>query len=168
MNRLILVRHGVVENPARVRYGRLPGFPLSASGRHQAALSASFLATCSLRNPLLLSSPLERAVETAEILGRQLGVSLQKEDHPLEIASRYDGLPWGRNLQSAHTFEDTSKVFLRSDSTDPPSKRGFQISHLSDTCLSWGAKRGRDQVMCVCQTLSATLVASETTSLIIP
>lgn len=92
--RLILVRHGAVENPARVRYGRLPGFSLSEQGRAQAARSAEFLAACSLRAPLFLSSPLERAVETAEILARRVGVSIQTEERLVEIGSRYDGLPW--------------------------------------------------------------------------
>ena len=35
-----LVRHGQVENPRRVLYGRLPGYHLSLRGRAQANLLA--------------------------------------------------------------------------------------------------------------------------------
>ena len=58
-----LVRHGEVENPRRVLYGRIPGFHLSADGRVQAKAAADFLAGRDVT--VLRSSPLERALETA-------------------------------------------------------------------------------------------------------
>ena len=33
---IYLIRHGEVQNPSRVRYGRLPGYGLSDLGREQA------------------------------------------------------------------------------------------------------------------------------------
>jgi probable phosphoglycerate mutase len=89
------VRHGAVENPRNLRYGGLPGFPLSQRGRTQAARAARFLEGRSLSTPLVLSSPLERAVETAEILGDSLHGPVRIDPRLREIGSRYDGLPWG-------------------------------------------------------------------------
>lgn len=91
--RLYLIRHGAVENPGGVRYGRLPGFPLSAEGRAQAARTAQHLA--SLRpGPLrLLSSPLARAHETATIVGAPLSLTPDIEPRLLELGSSLDGLP---------------------------------------------------------------------------
>ena len=54
-----LVRHGQVENPRRVLYGRLPGYHLSLRGRAQADLLAAHFAGTPLA--AVVASPLERA-----------------------------------------------------------------------------------------------------------
>ncbi len=59
-----LVRHGEVRNPEHVVYADLPGFPLSQNGRRQAEDTAIRLPM----NATVVSSPLDRAVETAEII----------------------------------------------------------------------------------------------------
>jgi broad specificity phosphatase PhoE len=53
-----LLRHGEVENPAGIIYGRLPGYHLSANGRAMARAAADFFA----ERPVvaLFCSPLER------------------------------------------------------------------------------------------------------------
>lgn len=62
-----MVRHGHVENPQRVVYGNLPGFPLSDKGRAQARRMADFLVQETGGRAGLFSSPLQRARETAEV-----------------------------------------------------------------------------------------------------
>ena len=64
------MRHADVENPNRVLYGHLPGFPLSALGRAQAAAVGQSLRDRGIRR--IVHSPLERARETAEIVNAQL------------------------------------------------------------------------------------------------
>src|SRR2546429_1125813 len=64
------MRHADVENPHRVLYGYLPGFPLSALGRSQATAVGQSLRNSGLRR--IVHSPLERARETAEIVNAQL------------------------------------------------------------------------------------------------
>lgn len=66
MKTLYLVRHGTVHNPNNVVYRRLPGYLLGDDGRREAAQTSLFLAAEPLA--VLWHSPLERAVETAEIL----------------------------------------------------------------------------------------------------
>ena len=61
---LHLVRHGEVENPRGVIYGRLPGYNLSERGRRQAAAAARRLRDADLA--AVWASPLERAQETAQ------------------------------------------------------------------------------------------------------
>lgn len=70
--KIYFVRHGLVENPDKISYGRLPGFPLSQIGREQIAASAEHLASESLDQTQILASPLLRAVETAEIIAARL------------------------------------------------------------------------------------------------
>jgi broad specificity phosphatase PhoE len=68
--RVLLMRHADVENPNRVLYGHLSGFQLSALGRAQAAAVGQSLRDRGIRR--IVHSPLERALETAEIVNAQL------------------------------------------------------------------------------------------------
>jgi broad specificity phosphatase PhoE len=88
-----LIRHGEVYNPDAIRYGRLAGYRLSSRGRKQARAAASYLQ--SLRRPIaaIFSSPLERAAETASILGDVLSLPVATDPRLLESATRFDGLP---------------------------------------------------------------------------
>lgn len=66
-----------MENPRGVLYGHLEGFPLSAAGRRRAELLADSLASSGIRR--VVSSPLERAFETASILAAALGVGVETD-----------------------------------------------------------------------------------------
>ncbi len=91
-----LVRHGLVENPMGVIYGRLPGYNLSEVGLRQAKAAAEHLTSASLR--AVWSSPLERAQETAhEIAGRH-GLPTVLDDRALESATTLEGV--GRTIAS--------------------------------------------------------------------
>jgi broad specificity phosphatase PhoE len=70
MTRVHLLRHADVENPHRILYGHLPGFPLSDRGRAEAAAVGRSLREAGIRR--IVTSPLERAVETAEIVNAEL------------------------------------------------------------------------------------------------
>jgi broad specificity phosphatase PhoE len=94
LERLHLVRHGEVENPDGVVYADLPGFSLSASGRAQAAASGKYLLA---RGPsAVISSPLDRAVETAHTIAVAAGVEVTIDDRLVEwgLASRWAGVRW--------------------------------------------------------------------------
>jgi broad specificity phosphatase PhoE len=94
MRRVVhLVRHGEVENPERLFYGRLPGFSLSSLGTGQAERSAGHLRKLSTE-PALWTSPLERARQTADIVKQALGVEQVHVDERLtEAGSWREGLP---------------------------------------------------------------------------
>ena len=72
-----LLRHGEVENPAGIIYGRLPGYHLSANGRSMASAAADFFAERAV--VALFCSPLERAQETMEPIARTLGLEVIAE-----------------------------------------------------------------------------------------
>jgi broad specificity phosphatase PhoE len=86
-----VVRHGEVYNPNRVLYGRLPGFTLSDRGLEQAELTATDLAA----RPIgyLVSSPLERAQQTAQPLADKLGLTVAIDYDLIEAANRLEGKP---------------------------------------------------------------------------
>ncbi|HEY6377691.1 MAG TPA: histidine phosphatase family protein [Candidatus Dormibacteraeota bacterium] len=68
--RLYLVRHCQVRNPDGILYGHLPDFPLSEAGVQQAHRLGRHLAAAPARQ--IYTSPLERAVQTAEIISSHL------------------------------------------------------------------------------------------------
>ncbi|MFH1330095.1 MAG: histidine phosphatase family protein [Actinomycetota bacterium] len=94
LGRLHLVRHGEVANPRHLCYGDLPGFGLSPAGRLQSEAAAAYLAAAGAE--LLLTSPLQRAVETAGIIGRFLGLPAAPDDRLIEwrLGVRWNGVVW--------------------------------------------------------------------------
>ncbi|THG30833.1 histidine phosphatase family protein [Naasia lichenicola] len=86
-----LVRHGEVDNPRGVLYGRLPGFGLSTAGREMAAAAADHLLRSGHRVTRLLSSPLERAVESAEPVAAAFDLEIETRDPLIEAFSRLEG-----------------------------------------------------------------------------
>jgi probable phosphoglycerate mutase len=70
LTRVYLIRHADVENPKRLLYGHLDGFPLSARGREQAVAVGRRLRESGLGR--IVHSPLARAEETARLICQQL------------------------------------------------------------------------------------------------
>jgi len=88
-----LVRHGEVENPHRVLYGRLPGYHLSSDGRLMAKAAADFLAGRDVR--LLMTSPMERAQETAGPIAAEFGLTPVIDDRLIEAWNHFEGQTFG-------------------------------------------------------------------------
>jgi broad specificity phosphatase PhoE len=85
-----LVRHGEVNNPDGILYGRIPGFHLSEAGRLMAKGAADYLAGRDIT--VLRSSPLERAVETAEPIAAEFGLEIQLDERLIEPWNHFEGL----------------------------------------------------------------------------
>ncbi|WP_166356423.1 histidine phosphatase family protein [Phytoactinopolyspora limicola] len=88
-----LLRHGEVDNPRGVLYGRLPGYHLSARGRAMAERVAEVVADRDIG--LLVTSPLERAVETGEPIAAALQLQPTLDDDLIEAANVFEGLTFG-------------------------------------------------------------------------
>ena len=85
-----LVRHGEVDNPRGVLYGRLPGFRLSEAGHVMAKAAADYLAGRDIT--VVRSSPLERAVQTAEPIAAEFDLPIVTDDRLIEAANHFEGL----------------------------------------------------------------------------
>ncbi|MEE2832088.1 MAG: histidine phosphatase family protein [Candidatus Latescibacterota bacterium] len=91
---IYLLRHGEVHNPEGIIYGRLPGYWLNEVGRGQVRTAGEFLAE---RGPFdaLITSPLERARESAGIIAERLGLTPAVEPRLAETdVSGYQGQPF--------------------------------------------------------------------------
>src|SRR5215203_3225415 len=80
-----LVRHGEVDNPAGLLYGRLPDYHLSELGIQMAERVAAYFRERDVVH--LRSSPLERAQETAEPLAEVLGLPVVIDNRVIEAAN---------------------------------------------------------------------------------
>lgn len=91
--RVHLVRHGQVENPNHILYGRQPGWSLSALGHRMAQRIADWSAPLELG--ALLVSPLQRAQETAAPIAELHKVKIITEERLIEAANVFEGKPFG-------------------------------------------------------------------------
>jgi broad specificity phosphatase PhoE len=104
-----LVRHGEVANPGRILYGRLPGYHLSEDGRMMAKAAADFLAGRDVVT--VRSSPLERAVETAEPIAAQFGLDVEIDERLIEPWNHFEGRRFG--VGDGSLRQPQSWIYLR-------------------------------------------------------
>ncbi|EEF58740.1 histidine phosphatase family protein [Pedosphaera parvula] len=83
MTTLYLIRHAANDTIGVSIPGRTPGIGLNAEGRRQAESLATHLAKEPIQ--LIISSPLERSVETAMPLARKLNLDVEISDALLEV-----------------------------------------------------------------------------------
>ncbi len=100
MTTVHLLRHGEVDNPAGVLYGRLPGYRLSPLGRTMAERIADALADRDIR--YVVASPLERAQETAAPIAERFGLSVACDERLIEADNVFQGLTFGVGNGSLH------------------------------------------------------------------
>jgi broad specificity phosphatase PhoE len=88
-----VMRHGEVDNPTGILYGRLPGYHLSELGRRMAERVADHLAGRDITH--VVASPLERAQETAEPVAKAHGLAVATDERLIEAANLFQGKSFG-------------------------------------------------------------------------
>jgi broad specificity phosphatase PhoE len=88
-----VVRHGEVENPHSILYGRQPGWKLSERGQEMARAVAQWSKELSLG--AIHASPLERAQQTALPISTHHGLEITTDDRLIEAANIFEGKPFG-------------------------------------------------------------------------
>ncbi len=84
-----LLRHGEVFNPEGVLYGRLPGYYLSDLGKQMAVRAADALADHDVT--LVVSSPMERAQQTATPIAERHGLPIETDPDLIEADNVFEG-----------------------------------------------------------------------------
>jgi broad specificity phosphatase PhoE len=84
-----LLRHGEVHNPEKVLYGRLPGFFLYELGKEMADRAAQVLANRDVA--AVISSPLERAAQTATPIAAAHKLEIGTDANLLEAENIFEG-----------------------------------------------------------------------------
>jgi broad specificity phosphatase PhoE len=84
-----VIRHGEVENPEKILYGRQPGWRLSQRGQEMAEVIGQWSKPLDLG--ALHVSPLQRAQETAAPISRLHGIQITTDEKLIEAANIFEG-----------------------------------------------------------------------------
>jgi probable phosphoglycerate mutase len=104
---IIFLRHGQAKNNTeRVLAGRTPGIPLTEKGIDQAEKAAEFLEEMNIS--AIYSSPIERAKDTAEIVGKHNSIDVRIDDRLIELdMGKFTGVPYDE------IFSSHGNVFMK-------------------------------------------------------
>ena len=128
---VIGVRHGEVHNPDDVIYAGLPGFGLSDLGKNQARAVGEALRGAPLA--AIYASPLDRAIETARIVGEITGLEVLPDNrlHEWRHWHQFAGLKWEELRSKASAAWDAYQ-------SDPGSvTSGESLAELADRAEAW-------------------------------
>jgi broad specificity phosphatase PhoE len=129
--RVVGVRHGEVHNPDGVIYSGLPGFGLSDLGRQQAIAVGEALRDVPLT--ALYASPLDRAMETAQVVAELTGAEVVPDErlHEWRHWQQFAGLTWEQLRTEAREAWDAY-------TSDPGSvTSGESLEQLADRVEAW-------------------------------
>lgn len=91
-----LVRHGEVDNPTGVLYGQSAGFHLTELGHQMArGVAEAFSPGHDIR--AVITSPLERAIETGTPTAQAFGLEISTTSDLIEAANKFEGIPINDN-----------------------------------------------------------------------
>jgi probable phosphoglycerate mutase len=112
---LLLIRHGLTTwNAEQKLPGQLPGITLNEKGREQVARLAEALSAIPIS--AIISSPLERALETAEIIGQGRNLTIQLEPALMDT----DVGRWaGQNYEELSKTDPDWKAYVKDPTVAP-------------------------------------------------
>ena len=123
---LVLVRHGVTKHTAAKAFsGGLGGDnpPLTQEGREQVLLTAEWLRPLASSVSTVVTSPVLRTVETAELVAGVLGARIDEEPGFAEIDfGAWEGLTFG---EVAEQFPEEMQAWMGATEVAPPGGESF-------------------------------------------
>lgn len=137
---LYIVRHGESEYNAKGLLAGITDIPLTDTGREQARQAGTQLAKLGITR--IVSSPLVRAYETAEIIAEQLGfhpesILVDERLHERDFGA-LEGTVWSERslvgvegLESAESVLGRAQAMLAYDTSLPSSERVLFVAHAS-------------------------------------
>ncbi|MFN2533571.1 MAG: histidine phosphatase family protein [Pyrinomonadaceae bacterium] len=114
MTKFYLIRHASYDGLEQILAGRQPGLHLSAAGRREVEALAQWLAP--VHFAAIHTSPLERTVETAKILGRNFNLEALVAEELLEIdygewtAALFENLERNETWRRFNAFRSSVRV----------------------------------------------------------
>lgn len=120
--KIIFVRHGEVNNPNNIWYGRIPGFYLSKKGKSQISETAHRLAKNKIA--VIYASPLLRTKQSAKIIANVLNLPIKYDSKLLEVNSSWQG----KTISYINSHSDNFNIYASSTKNIT----GETIEELSD------------------------------------
>lgn len=148
---IVLIRHGVTDMTVRQQLSGsgVPGPPLNAAGRVQAAKASDAVYAIGRRSwptvaiaSRVVSSPMVRTQETADAIGRRLGLHPETDDRLREIDfGRWEG------LTSEEVASDDTQIMRRWRSGQIPAEGGEAFgdvaSRVEELLVAWAHQHAR-------------------------
>ena len=137
---LYIVRHGESEYNAKGLLAGITDIPLTDTGREQARQAGKQIVPLGITH--IVSSPLVRAYETAQIIAREIGFSAERIVVDSRLHERnfgaLEGSVWSeRSLEGIEGLESTTEVLERAramldyDAALPAGERVLFVAHAS-------------------------------------
>jgi broad specificity phosphatase PhoE len=145
---LHLVRHGQVDNPQKIVYGRQRGWRLSDRGRQEAEGVARHLGGRPIAR--VYTSPLERAVQTATVIAGTCGGEVEPRDDLVEamLCSPWEGLPW-REVKRGRSREWARYLFRPLEVCEVPEDLRGLAARMETALRAIAAAHPEQQVVAV-------------------
>ena len=140
------VRHGDVENPNMVAYGRMPGFHLSSKGKEKAKKIGKYFKDREIT--IIYTSPLERTFETANIISDAFSkpIRIVHKYELIEIeASKWQSFPLDELYQNKY-FE---LFFNDPDNDEVPENLNALSKRMEKFTLNLCTKHKGQEIICV-------------------
>ena len=104
---IIFLRHGQAENNTKkILAGRTPGINLTEQGKEQAEQAGEMIKNLNIS--AIYSSPIDRAMQTAEIVGKHTGIKPISDNRLIELdMGKFTMMPYNE------IFEKHGNVFLK-------------------------------------------------------
>lgn len=104
-----LMRHGEVDNPDGVLYGRLSGYVLSDLGTKMAETVAAHLSDHDIT--YVVASPLERAQQTATPVAESHGLDIVTDERVIEAGNHFEGTIFGHGAGSLRRLQNLRRLY---------------------------------------------------------
>ncbi len=108
------MRHGEVDNPGHVLYGRLPGFGLSPAGHRMARQAADYIAGLDRPVSSLVCSPLQRTRESSRPFTEVFGLEPTVDERVIEPTNVFEGKQMAKALVNPWNWRHLRKPALPS------------------------------------------------------
>lgn len=139
------VRHAVYENPDRLVPGRTPGYHLSKEGKEKAKKIGEFFKGKGVKN--IYTSPLERAYETANIIGEFLPAA--RITHAYELIET-DATYWQTyKLEELFTNKYYETFLNDPDTSTAPENLTKLSERMKNFALDLCKKHPGEEIICV-------------------
>ena len=149
MTTVLLVRHGLTALTGPVLAGRTPGVDLDERGRTQAAAVAQRLAGVAVQ--AVVSSPLERCVETAEFIAKERDLTVETDARLIECGY---GDWTGQEINKLAKDPLWKVVQAHPSAVTFPGEGGEAMRDAQvravDAVRSWNTKLGADAIWVAC------------------
>lgn len=93
-----LMRHGEVDNPQGILYGRMPGYGLTKRGKQMVQASVDFLVAEQSDIAKIVASPLMRAQQSAAPAALAFAVPIETDQRLMEAGNIFEGMSVRNNL----------------------------------------------------------------------